>query len=140
MQELLSAIYTVNNHAKNANHLYLYKHRAINKLISEKKAKKIGIQKLAPGSIFTVIKAGGFQFHMPVSPLDKKILPSIPLEPQYRNPKHHMSVKNAKRIIEEYLGTPLEINRCYHSTISKRRKENSFISTYLDGSGNFLWK
>jgi hypothetical protein len=133
MEELLKAIYTVNNHAKNADHLYVYKHRAINKLMSEKKANKIGIQKLAPGSIFTIIEVCGFQFHMPVTPSDKKTLPSIPIEPQYRNPKHHMSVKKAKKIIEEYLGEPLELKRYDRSNKSNRRKNNSFLSTYLDG-------
>jgi hypothetical protein len=147
MEELLQAIGTINNHAKVAKSLYFYKKEAIVKLLQEKKAKKIGIQKLAPQKIYVVIKADDYIFHLPATSSDMKTLPTIPYNPHVSNPKQYMSIKDAKSVVEQYIGKSASneknrnngVNRNNFKTQQhqKRGKRNFMISSYLDGNSKW---
>nr|WP_233143945.1 YkyB family protein [Lottiidibacillus patelloidae] len=73
VNEIAEAIYTINRHAKtapNPKYLYSLKRMAIEKLISEKKAEKVGIQlspnpKYSKQQLDVLIKIENYYFHIP---------------------------------------------------------------------------
>lgn len=110
--DVAEAIYTVNRHAKTAiepQHLYTLKRKAIEKLLQEKKAKKIGLHfsnnpKQSNQHSTLLIQVEQFYFHIPPAKEDFKQLPHLgSLDDNYRNPKIKMSLSRAKHIIYRYL-------------------------------------
>jgi len=111
--ELAKAIYTVNRHAKAApkpQHLYAIKKDAIEKLLKEKKAKKIGLHfsnnpKFSNQYSTLLVKVAEYYFHLPPAKEDFKNLTHLgSLDENYRNPKTKMSLSTAKKIIYDYIG------------------------------------
>lgn len=112
---LAQAIYAVNKHAKTApdnRELYSLKKRALQKLISEKKAKKIGLHfvdrpQFSQQQSSVLISCADYYFHSLPQKEDFKALPHLgKLDEHYRNPIRHMGLKKAKAILSLFLGDP----------------------------------
>ncbi|HLS35197.1 MAG TPA: YkyB family protein [Bacillota bacterium] len=111
-EELAKAIYTVNRHAKAAlepQHLYEIKKRAIDQLLRENKAKKIGLHftkrpKHSNQHSMLLIKVDEYYFHIPPTREDFKQLKHLgDLDDDYRNKRVRMSLSTAKQILYDYL-------------------------------------
>lgn len=112
LNELAKAIYTINRHAKTApepQHLYYIKKEAIDRLLREKRAKKIGLHfsdhpKLSNQHSTSLIKVENYYFHIPPAKEDFKKLDHLgTLDHKYRNPKTKMSLSQAKKIVYRYI-------------------------------------
>ncbi|WLV26001.1 YkyB family protein [Aciduricibacillus chroicocephali] len=112
-EELAKALYTINRHAKTApepQHLYYLKKSAIEKLLKENKAKKIGLHfsenpKMSSQHSTLLIKVAQYYFHIPPTKEDFKKLKHLGEQDQnYRNPQTKMPLSEAKRIISKYIG------------------------------------
>lgn len=112
VNQIAQAIYSVNRHAKAATkpqHLYAIKKAALNKLLKENKAKKIGLHfsqnpKNSNQYSTLLIKVDNYYFHLPPSKDDLKKLTHLgDLDENYRNPRTQMSLSHAKKIIYEYI-------------------------------------
>lgn len=110
--EIAKAIFIVNRHAKTAlepHHLYEIKKTAIEKLLQENMAKKIGLHfsnnpKYSNQHSTLLIKVDQYYFHLPPSKKDFQQLTHLGhLNESYRNPKTKMSLSKAKNIIYEYI-------------------------------------
>lgn len=110
--EIAEAIYIVNRHAKSAlepRHLYTLKRKAIEKLLHEKKAEKVGLHfsnnpKLSNQHSTLLIKVDRYYFHILPSKEDLKSLPHLgTLDDSYRNPRVRMALSRAKHILYDYL-------------------------------------
>jgi hypothetical protein len=113
ISNLTQAIFSVNRHAKTApdpKFLYLLKRKALEKLVKEGKAKKVGLHfsrnpKNSKQQSDVLISAGNYFFHMPPSKEDFEHLPHLgSLDQSYRNPKSHMSLYQAKEVLQSYVG------------------------------------
>lgn len=129
VQELPQAIFIINKHAKAAPQpktLYDLKQSAINKMLKEGKATKLGLHfsnnpKYAQQQSDVIIECGDYIFHLPPSKEDIKSLPHLGNRiPDKRNPKTQMSLSRAKAIIYNYIG----------ETNPKKEKPQSFGHTY----------
>ncbi|WP_246944013.1 YkyB family protein [Bacillus pinisoli] len=113
LQELTQAIFSVNRHAKTATdpkYLYLLKRKALEKLVVEGKAKKVGLHfsrnpRNSRQQSDVLVSAGDYFFHMPPSKEDFDNLPHLgSLNQTYRNPKTHMALSQAKELLQKYVG------------------------------------
>lgn len=112
IQDIAQALFSINRHAKTApepQHLYSIKKEAIHKLISESRAKKIGLHfsdrpKRSNQHSTLLIKVDNYFFHIPPDKNDFKNLEHLgTLDENYRNPRSKMSLSQAKRIIYRYI-------------------------------------
>lgn len=141
-EEIAGALYTINRHAKTApkpQHLYLIKKLAIEKLLKENKAEKIGLHfsknpKLSNQHSTLLIKVADYYFHLPPSREDFKTLKHLgDLDESYRNPQVKMSLSYAKRIIYQFIDwkEPKE---------QRQTTKNHFSSYYTPSSlGKMDW-
>jgi len=113
VENLSKAIFVVNKHAKtapNPKFLYSLKKRALEKLISEDKAKKIGLHfskdsKLSKQTSTVLVSCGSYLFHILPVKEDFQKLPHLgSLDEQHRNPKTYLSLKQAKALLMTYTG------------------------------------
>ncbi|QOR68885.1 hypothetical protein IM538_09810 [Cytobacillus suaedae] len=113
VQNLAKAIFIVNRHAKtatNPKYLYLLKRKALEKLLDEGKAKREGLHfsrnpKNSQQQSDVLVSAGDYYFHMPPSRKDFDELPHLgTLNQSYRNPKTHLSLQQAKTLLQQYVG------------------------------------
>ncbi|WP_456275690.1 YkyB family protein [Bacillus sp. AK128] len=113
IQNLTQAIFSVNRHAKTATdpkYLYLLKRKALEKLVHEGKAKKVGLHfsrnpKNSHQQSDVLVSAGDYFFHMPPSKEDFEHLPHLgSLNQTYRNPKSNMALSQAKEVLQDYVG------------------------------------
>lgn len=113
IENLSQAIFTVNRHAKtapNPKYLYKLKYSALQKLIKEGKAKKIGLHfsnnpKYSQQQSDVLIACGKYTFHLPPSKNDFAELPHLgKLDSHVRNPKTNLSLTQAKKILSTYTG------------------------------------
>ncbi|MBH0228957.1 hypothetical protein LCL89_06290 [Halobacillus yeomjeoni] len=111
-RELAESLFIVNRHAKTApepKHLYDIKKHTIEKLIKEKRAKKIGLHfsdhpKLSQQHSTLLIEVGGYYFHIPANKQDFDQLNHLgKVDHSYRNPKPKLSLSKAKRNLYNYL-------------------------------------
>src|SRR5699024_90606 len=110
--DLAKAIYTINRHAKAApkpQHLYAIKKRAIEQLLKEKKAEKIGLHfsdnpKYSNQHSTLLVKVANYYFHLPPSKEDFDNLTHLgSLDQDFRNPRTKMALSHAKKIIYQYI-------------------------------------
>lgn len=136
---LAQAIFTINRHAKTAlqpKHLYLIKKIAIEKLLQEKRAKKIGLHfaknpKFSNQYSTLLVKVDEYYFHLPPSKEDFEKLDHLgKLDEDYRNPKTNMSLSYAKKIIYDYIDWTPEDEQ------SKKRKSSYYTPSSL---GKMEW-
>lgn len=113
VDNLAQAIFIVNRHAKtapNPKFLYKLKHDALKKLIKEGKAKKIGLHfsnnpKFSQQQSDVLVVCGKYSFHLPPTRKDFETLPHLgKLDENKRNPKAHISLSEAKKLLIQYLG------------------------------------
>ncbi len=141
LHDIAQAIFTVNRHAKTApepQHLYFVKKEAINKLLKEKRAEKVGLHfserpKYSNQHSTLLVKVANYFFHIPPTREDFKRLEHLgSLDKNYRNPQTKMSLSQAKRILYPYINW---------KPARKRKKEKSYASAYYTPSslGKMEW-
>ncbi|MRG85581.1 YkyB family protein [Salinibacillus xinjiangensis] len=142
-KQIAEAISVVNRHAKAApdpRHLYSIKQKAIQRLFSEKKAKKIGLHysnhpKFSQQHSTLLIKVDDYYFHLPPKREDFKQLKHLgSLDDSYRNPKPQLNLKNAKTILYNYIGWKPKENKK-----SRSYSYNRPISSWVAGGKRKTW-
>lgn len=112
IEEIARAIFTINRHAKTAlepQHLYSIKKEAIEQLLKEDNAEKIGLHfsnnpKFSNQHSTLLIKVVNYYFHIPPTKEDMSNLKHLgQLDENFRNPRTQMSLSHAKRIIYKYI-------------------------------------
>ncbi|WP_078547460.1 YkyB family protein [Litchfieldia alkalitelluris] len=139
VHNLARAIFIVNKHAKaapNPKFLYLLKRKALEKLIVEGKAKKVGLHfsrnpKNSQQQSDVLVSAGDYYFHMPPSKEDIEQLPHLgELDQVYRNPKTQLSLSLAKQLLQNYVGIKDEekkpIQKSYQKPVFKKLGQSYF--------------
>lgn len=113
INSLAQAVFIVNKHAKTAlepKNLYNLKRLALNKLMQEGKAKKIGLHfsdnpRFAAQQSDVIVECGSYVFHLPPTKEDLKTLPHLGSRAaSIRNPKASLSLSKAKHILQVYVG------------------------------------
>ncbi|MHA6252039.1 YkyB family protein [Oceanobacillus sp. CAU 1775] len=143
LDEIAQAIFTVNRHAKTApepQHLYFVKKEAINKLIKDNDAKKIGLHfserpKFSNQHSTLLVQVGNYYFHIPPTKEDFKELEHLgSLDKNYRNPQTKMSLSQAKRILYPLIDWKPEQK-------SKQKVKREYSSAYYTPSslGKMEW-
>lgn len=147
---LAQAIFIVNKHAKTAlepKKLYNLKRLALNKLLEEGKAKKLGLHfsdnpRFAAQQSDVIISCGAYVFHLPPTKEDLKTLPHLGNRSScIRNPKAVMSLSKAKQILLTYVGQTEEVHLTQKNSRKpdwekpKQRYYNPFPSSFL-GKGS----
>lgn len=141
LQDIAQAIFTVNRHAKTApepQHLYFVKKEAINKLLKEEHAKKVGLHfsdrpKYSNQHSTLLVKVADYFFHIPPTKEDFKELEHLgSLDKDYRNPQSKMSLSQAKRILYPYINW---------QPTKKPKREKQYSSAYYTPSslGKMEW-
>lgn len=112
LSEIAKALFTINRHAKTApepQHLYQIKKEAIDRLLSENRAQKIGLHfsdhpKLSNQHSTILISVADYYFHILPEKQDFEELDHLgALDQNYRNPRTKMALSQAKRIIYQYI-------------------------------------
>lgn len=139
IENLSQAIFIVNRHAKtapNPKFLYKLKHDALQKLLKEGKAKKVGLHfsnnpRFSQQQSDVLVVCGKYSFHLPPSKNDFAQLPHLgKLQEHIRNPKAFVSLSEAKRLLSFYTGLKEDENqnqpkkRRYEKPVFKRLGEN----------------
>lgn len=115
---LAQAIYTVNKHAKTATDnkfLYLIKRLSLEKLISLRLAKKVGLHfvknpRFSHQQSSVLISCADYYFHTLPEKEDFKKLDHLGhLDENYRNPIRRMSLSTAKLLLEEFIHVELQL-------------------------------
>ncbi len=147
--QLASAIYSVNRHAKTATdnkYLYELKRLTIEKMIETGRAKKLGLHfvknpRFSQQQSSVLVQCADYYFHLLPKKEDFQSLPHLGhLDEDYRNPQTRMSLNAAKQILSEFTGLPQTISKKKptHPSTSQLRKQPvknrsySFGSSYLD--------
>jgi len=145
---LAQAIFIVNKHAKTAPEpkaLYELKRLTIVKLLSEGKAKKLGLHfsdnpKFSAQQSDVIIQCGDYIFHLPPTRDDLKTLPHLGnRSSSVRNPKAVLSLSRAKLILQTYIGQAVETKTSNVSSKPNQparrphnqKYENTFLSSFL---------
>lgn len=142
IEDIAQAIYTINRHAKTApkpQHLYYLKNETIKKLLSEKRAKKVGLQfsnrpKLSHQHSMLLIQIGSYYFHTIPNKDDFKNLPHLGhIDHSHHNPPVQMSLNQAKHIIYDYINYRPKRRE-------KRNRAHSHSPYYIPSSlGKMAW-
>ncbi|KOO49463.1 YkyB family protein [Viridibacillus arvi] len=112
-EQLATAIYTVNRHAKTApdnKPLYELKRLALEKMILDSRAKKIGLHfvknpRFSKQQSSVLIQCADYYFHTLPKKDDFATLPHLGhLDDSYRNPQRKMSLNTARNVLKDYLG------------------------------------
>ena len=128
LDSLAQAIFIVNKHAKTAlepKNLYNLKRLALNKLLQEGKAKKLGLHfsdnpRFAAQQSDVIISCDAYVFHLPPTKEDLKNLPHLGNRSSYiRNPKAVMSLSKAKQILHIICWTSSRHKRSKHKNMKK---------------------
>lgn len=120
IENLSQALFIVNRHAKtapNPKYLYELKSKTLHKLIVEGKAKKEGLHfsanpKFSQQQSDVLVVCGSYSFHLPPTKSDFENLPHLgKLDQSIRNPKAHLSLGQAKRLLSTYTGLKEEMTQ-----------------------------
>ena len=112
-ENLSKAVFVINKHAKAATQpkfLYELKKKALEKMIMDGKAEKLGLHfsrnpKLSRQTSTVLISCGDYMFHLPPTKEDVQTLSHLgDLDDQQRNPKTHFSLNQAKTLLTAYTG------------------------------------
>ncbi|TQR11657.1 YkyB family protein [Psychrobacillus soli] len=148
VERIATAIYTVNRHAKTAidkKPLYQLKKLAIDKMLVEKKAQKVGLHfvrnpKNSQQQSSVLIQCADYYFHMIPTKEDFKQLPHLGhLDDSYRNPIRKMNLKIAKQVLTDYIGPQSTVKKpSNQSTLSSQsyarptNRKKQTMKSYLD--------
>lgn len=111
--EISQAIFTVNRHAKTASdnqYLYALKKEALNKMILQDRAQKLGLHfsknpRKSQQQSSVLVKCGNYYFHMLPKKEDFESLEHLGhLDESFRNPASRMNLRSAKEILSELTG------------------------------------
>ena len=128
----------MNRHAKtalNPSFLYLLKKKAIEKLLQEGKAKKVGLHfsrnpKYSQQQSDVLVAVGDYYVHIPPTKEDFANLPHLgALNDSYRNPVTRMPLSQAKALLQTYTGIkpiPPKRKKSYQKPVFKRLGESYF--------------
>ncbi|WP_077622185.1 YkyB family protein [Sediminibacillus massiliensis] len=139
---IAKALYTVNRHAKSApdpRQLYAMKKQAINKLIKEKQAKKVGLHfsenpRFSRQYSTLLVKVSDYYFHIPPTKSDFKELKHLGnVDKDYRNPKPNISLAQSKKILSKYLGWS---NNASNNDWNRSRPSSSYYTPSSLGQWN----
>jgi hypothetical protein len=140
IDDIARAIFIVNRHAKAAlkpQHLYTIKKQALDKLLLEKKAEKIGLHfsnnpRLSNQHSTLLIQVRDYYFHLPPSKEDFKTLEHLgTLDENFRNPQTKMPLSHAKKLLYQYIDW---------KEPDKKVKKRTFSSYYTASSlGKMEW-
>ncbi|HLQ74015.1 MAG TPA: YkyB family protein [Bacillota bacterium] len=139
-KSIAQAIFIINKHAKTApepKHLYTIKKRAINKLLKEKRCKKIGLHfsnhpKLSHQHSTLLVKVDNYYFHILPKRHDFKTLDHLgKLADTYRNPPTRMALSKAKQIVYKYIN--------WKPNVSKKKATNQSSYFIPSSLGKFSW-
>ncbi|MFB6465715.1 YkyB family protein [Cytobacillus sp. Hz8] len=141
-ENLSQAIFIVNRHAKtapNPKYLYKLKYQALQKLLMEGKAKKVGLHfsanpKYSQQQSDVLVVCGEYSFHLPPSKTDFDSLPHLgKLNQCVRNPKSKLSLSQAKKLLISYTGykenssnNPANKKSHYQKPVFKKLGESYF--------------
>jgi hypothetical protein len=144
-ERIATAIYTVNRHAKTAidnKPLYELKKLALQKMLKENKAKKVGLHfvrnpKFSQQQSSVLIQCADYFFHVIPVKEDFKNLPHLGhLDDTYRNPIRKMNLRMAKQLLSDYIGPqPLIRKTTTQSPMYTKkfsRTNNKANQSYLD--------
>lgn len=129
VEEIAKAIFTVNRHAKAApkpQHLYTIKKEAIERLLEENKAEKIGLHfsnnpRFSNQHSTLLVKVSNYFFHLPPTKEDFQNLKHLgSLDQDFRNPRTKMALSYAKRIIYDYID--------WKQPTTKRKNNSSYYT------------
>ncbi|MFC0522224.1 YkyB family protein [Pontibacillus salicampi] len=110
--ELAQAIFVVNRHAKTApepKQLYTLKKKAIEQLIEQNLAKKVGLHfsdhpKYSHQHSTLLVQVADYYFHIPPKKEDFQTMKHLGnVDQTYRNPKPSLSLSKAKKVLYQYL-------------------------------------
>lgn len=112
IEKLANSLYIVNRNAKVAKtkDLYRLKKLALEKLIEEEKAFKIGLHYSNGKGNWqqksdVVVQVGEYYFHLPAKKEDFKNLPHLGFrDKSFRNPKVFVPFSLAKKTLQQYVG------------------------------------
>ncbi|GAB2555021.1 YkyB family protein [Gracilibacillus alcaliphilus] len=113
IKQIADALFIVNRHAKTApdpSQLYRLKKEAIAKLLKEQKAIKKGLHfsnnpKNSQQHSVLLVQIDDYYFHLPPDKNDMHSLPHLGhLDESHRNQRPSLSLNQAKRILQQYLG------------------------------------
>jgi YkyB-like protein len=141
---LAQALFIVNKHAKAApkpKALYELKQKTIEKMLTEGKAKKLGLHfsdnpKYAQQQSDVIVECGNYIFHLPPSKEDMKNLPHLGNRSlNKRNPKTFLSLSKAKGVLFSYIGVA-SVNQKTKKVLPKKnlhqkQTSNIFPSSFL---------
>ena len=126
--DIAQAIFTVNRHAKTApdnQYLYALKKEALNLMIEQQRAQKIGLhfsknpQKSQQQSS-VLVKCGNYYFHMLPKKEDFSSLEHLGhLDDTYRNPPSRMNLKVAKETLRVLTGLEPQKKEAAASSLTK---------------------
>ncbi|WP_019416121.1 YkyB family protein [Paenisporosarcina sp. TG20] len=148
-EQLASAIFSVNRHAKTATdnkYLYELKRLTIEKMIETGRAKKLGLHfvenpRFSQQQSSVLVQCADYYFHLLPKKEDFQSLTHLGhLDENYRNPQRRMSLNLAKQLLSEYTGlhqsnlknkpTQMPFSQSNKKPVKKR--SYIFGSTYLD--------
>lgn len=122
LEELTHALYVINRNLKTITdrerkrYLYNLKRNVLLKLVSEGRARKVGIH-FSPNPKFSkqandiLIEVGDYAFHIPPTKEDFKTLPHLGTrDTERRNPKVYYPFKKAIRLLEDYMEKVVHTN------------------------------
>ncbi|WP_409294550.1 YkyB family protein [Peribacillus sp. SCS-26] len=152
VQTLAQAIFVVNKHAKTAlkpQNLYHLKQKALDQLMQEGKAKKVGLHfsdnpRFSRQQSDVIVECGDYIFHLPPTREDKTSLPHLGSRLSgKRNPKAHLSLSKARNILQDYLGIkhaqnqPEKKNSRTPRRVPQPKTPDCFSSSFLGGDISF---
>src|SRR5690606_37228319 len=144
--DIAQAIFTVNRHAKTAsdNHyLYALKKEALNKMILQDRAQKIGLHfsknpRKSQQQSSVLVKCGNYYFHMLPKKEDFELLEHLgQLDETYRNPPSRMNLKTAKDILSNFTGLRPQKKETTASQITKSYKPRPIDRFYTPKKSYF---
>ncbi|MEI4769733.1 YkyB family protein [Psychrobacillus sp. FJAT-51614] len=145
-KSIATAIYTVNRHAKTAidnKPLYELKKLALHKMLTENKAKKIGLHfvrnpRFSQQQSSVLIQCADYYFHVIPVKEDFKNLPHLGhLDETYRNPIRKMNLRMAKQVLSEYIG-PQSTTETKKTSNPIPLYPNKFKNTFKKSSKSYL--
>lgn len=143
-EQLATAIYTVNRHAKTApdnKPLYELKRLALEKMILDSRAKKIGLHfvknpRFSKQQSSVLIQCADYFFHTLPKKDDFASLPHLGhLDDSYRNPQRKMSLNTARNVLKDYLGIKTQqiVKKEVGSTSKPKKKPLVNNTSYFYG-------
>lgn len=139
IRNIAKALFVVNRHAKTSpqpQKLYQLKTNVIQKLISEGKAEKVGLQQSPNPSKYhqqtcnTLVKVADYGFHIISTREDLLKLPHLgEWSEDFRNPTDSFPLRQAVELLERY-SQPAKQRR--KPTVSNKRVSNQSRRPYLD--------